>query len=141
MLTCTNIYSPSQHSVSLYSKNIFDAHLDKPPKYTFPETPKHAIGDVNDLRPCVSEILIHYHGNESAIVLEGENLWFCYQISFRGHKVPVAAADVSDTSIQFKNALYESPSRKCNKETITLHNFFSSKPTKIEARVSEKVST
>ena len=124
--------------MSVYSKNIFDAHLDKPPKYTFPESPKHAIDDVNDLRPCVSEILIHHHGNQSAIVLEGKNLWFCYQISFREHKIKVAASDVSDTSIQF-NIAYESPSQKCNKETVALHNFFSSKPAKIEAGVSEKV--
>ena len=122
----------------MYSKNIFDAHLDKQPTYTFPESPKHAIGDVNNLRPCVSEILIHHHGNQSAIVLEGKNLWFCHQISFRDHKIKVAASDVSDTSIQF-NIAYASTLQTCNEETVTLHNFFSSKPTKIVAKVSEKV--
>ena len=128
--------------MSVYCKNIFDAHLDKPPKYTFPESPKHAIGDVDDLKPCVNEILIHHHGNQSAIVLEGKNLWFCHQISFREHKMKVAASDISDTSIQFNVAYIKSgsePALKCYKEFVTLYNHFSSKPIKIETNVSEKV--
>ena len=126
--------------MSVYTKNIFDAYLDKSPKYTFPESPKRAIRNINndDLKPYVSEILIHHHGNQSAIVLEGKNLWFCHQVSFRGHKVKVAASDVSGTSIQF-NIAYESTSQKCSEETVTLRNFFSSKPVIIDARVTEKV--
>ena len=127
-----------QHLVSEYTRHIFDAHLDKIPKYVLPETPQLGLGDVSGLKPTVSEVLIHHHGNQIAVALEGNNLWFCYQISFRGHKVPVYASTASNTSIQF-NIPYESSPWKDNSKIVTLYSYFSSKPIKNETTVSEKV--
>ena len=123
--------------ISKYTESIFDAYLDKPPKYVFPESPKCALGDVDGLKPSVSEVHIHHHGKQSAIVLEGNNLWFCYQISFRSHIMTVTAADVSNTAIQF-NSTHESNSQK-DKEVVALISYFSSKPIKMKPQVNEKV--
>ena len=53
------------------------------------------------LKPCISSVELHSHGNELAIVAEGNNLWFCYQISIGGHTIQTPAHDLSGTSIQF----------------------------------------
>ena len=90
-----------QHSMFEYSQNIFKNHLDKHPKYSFTETIKHALGDLDDLKPSVCEVQIHHHGSESSMVMEGSNLWFCYQVSFRGKRLPISASCISGSSLQF----------------------------------------
>ena len=125
-----------------YSKGIFECHLDKHPKYLFPETACRALDDVADLKPSVNGILIHHHGSESAIVIEGINLWFCYQVSFRGEKMCVPASDVSGSSIQFNVGTCPSNSelRASDKELVSLESCFKAKHTKFEVEVFEKVS-
>ena len=122
-----------------YSKRVFEGHLDKHPKYSLPETMKHALGDVDDLRPSLCEIKIHHHGSESAIVVEGSNLWFCYQVSFRGHKILILASKVSGSSIYFNVATVHC-NRSVAKEDISVDNYFKSKPIRQKVDVVEKVS-
>ena len=124
-----------------YCKSIFERHLDKHPKYSFPETTHHALDDVQDLKPDLCAIQIHHHGNETAIVIEGSNLWFCYAVSFRKLKLPIPASDVSGSSIQF-NGVIPSDSElgmSYRKEYVSLDNQFKSKPIRQEVEVFEKV--
>ena len=125
-----------------YCKSVFEHHLDKLPKYSFPETTQHALDDLPDLKPAVHEIQIHHHGNESAIVIEGSNLWFCYGVSFRTQKLAIPASDVSGSSIQF-NGVVPSVSEVMTykKEYVSLDNHFKSpsKPIRQKVDVFERV--
>ena len=122
-------------------KSVFEHHLDKHPKYSFPETSHHALDGVQDLKPSLCEIQIHHHGNETAIVIEGSNLWFCYGVSFRKLKLPIPASDVSGSSIQFNGVVIPSDSEgmRCQKECVSLDNQFKSKPIRQDVEVFEKV--
>ena len=124
-----------------YGKRLFENHLDRLPKYSFPETAQLALDDVHDLKPALSEIQIHHHGNESAIVVEGSNLWFCYGVSFRKQKLSIPASDVSGSSIQFNEVVVPSDSevKVYKKEYVSLHNHFKAKPIRQEVDVFEKV--
>ena len=123
-----------------YSKYIFEELLDKHPKYLFPETIKYALGDVDDLKPSVCEVQIHHHGNESAIVIEGSNLWFCHQVSFRGQKLPISASGISGSSLQFNGVDVPKKSEMTTKkENVNLVNHFKSKPILQEVEVYERV--
>ena len=123
-----------------YCKSVFEHHLDKFPKYSFPETTRHALDDVPDLKPVIDEIQIHHHGNETAIVIEGRNLWFCYGVSFRKQKLPIPAPDVSGSSIQFNGVVpSESEVVTYKKEYVSLDNHFKSKPIQQEVEVFERV--
>ena len=118
-------------------------HLDKPPKYEFPPAPKHAPGDVDGLKPSIDEIHIHHHGNETATVLEGSNLWFCHQVSFCGHTVPTRFQEISGSSIQLNIPRESQEKSKVNesKGKVSLHTHFSSKPIKFnEVPLFEKVN-
>ena len=125
-----------------YSKSIFESYLDKSPKYSFPEVIRHALGDVDDSKPSVCEVQIHHHGNESAVVMEGSNLWFCYQLSFRGLKLSVPASDISGSSIQFNGVQIPIESTailSSGKEVVNLFSHFKSKVIRQEAEVHERV--
>ena len=54
-----------------------------------------------ELKPSVLAIDICHHGNETAVVLEGENLWFCHQVTVGGHHELLPAQKATASSIQF----------------------------------------
>ena len=131
-----------QHTMPEYSSSIFENYLDESPKYAFPEVLKHALGDVDDSKPCICEVQIHHHGNESAVVMEGSNLWFCYQLSFRGLKLSVPASDISGSSIQFNGVIVPTESTAAlssEKEIVNLFSHFKSKVIRQEVEVHERV--
>ena len=132
-----------QHTMPRYSKSLFERYLDKPPKYSFPEFLPHTLGDVDDSKPSIYEVQIHHHGTESAVVMEGTNLWFCYQLSFRGLKLSVPASDISGSSIQFNGIKVPTESASTlslRKETVNLFSHFKSKFVRQEVEVHERVS-
>ena len=125
-----------------YSSSIFENYLDKSPKYSFPEVFQHTLCDVDDSKPSICDVLIHHHGNESAVVMEGSNLWFCYQLSFRGLKLSVPASDISGSSIQFNGVKVPTESTavlSSGKEIVNLFSHFKSKVVRQEVEVHERV--
>ena len=131
-----------QHTMQEYSSSIFENYLDKSPKYSFPDVLRHALGDVDDSKPSICEVQIHHHGNESAVVMEGSNLWFCYQLSFRGLKLSVPASDISGSSIQFNGVKVPTKSTAAlssGKEIVNVFSHFKSKVVRQEVEVHERV--
>ena len=122
-----------------YSKSIFEVHLDRNPKYLFPVTVPCALDDIDGLKPSVREVQIHHHSSESAVVVEGSNLWFCYQVSFRGQKMSIPASDLSGSSIHFTVPSNPHSVSMYGKEIISLDNHFKAKPIRQEVEVFEKV--
>lgn len=93
------------------------------------------------LKPSVTSVELHSHGNELAVVVEGSNLWFCYQISIGGHTVQTPAHDLSGTSIQFNIQREESKVKvQEGKVMAVLYSYFSKKPLSEEVSALQKVS-
>ena len=61
----------------------------------------HLLGEVSMLRPAVEAVELRHHGGETAVTLEGINLWFCHQMSVGGYQVETPPQDLSGSSIQF----------------------------------------
>ena len=89
----------TQHCSAEYSKAIFDSHLDKELRYSSPPAPKHAPQEIENLSPSVSEVHVHHHGDQTAIAIEGANLWFCREVSLLGHKQSIPPSITSGSSI------------------------------------------
>ena len=127
-----------QHSMSIYSKKLFISFLDRDPKYSIPSAPKYAPGEISDLKPSIDSVELHHLGSETNIVLEGSNLWFCYQVSIGTQSVKTTARDISGSSIQFNV-------QKENHKSVTedgivkvvLHSHFA-KPVKQEITANVK---
>ena len=56
---------------------------------------------MEDLKPSLEAVNICHHGGETAVVLEGKNLWFCYQTTVGGHHQLLPAQKATASSIQF----------------------------------------
>ena len=69
--------------MSNYANSSFRCYVDKEPnKFTVPG-PAEAVTDIkatNMLKPKAMKLEFHMYPNEHAVVLEGENLWFCHEI-------------------------------------------------------------
>ena len=92
------------------------------------------------LKPSVTSVELHSHGNELAIVVEGSNLWFCYQVSVGGHTVQTPAHELSGTSIQFNIPMEENKVKvEEGKVMVVLYSHFSKKPFNKEVPTIQKV--
>ena len=124
-----------------YCQKIFRSYLEKCPGYIFPHSPKQAPTELTMLKPSVTSVEIHSHGNELAVVVEGSNLWFCYQISVDGHTVQTPAHDLSGTSIQFNIQREESKVKvEEGKVMVVLYSHFSKRPFDKEVPALQRVS-
>ena len=116
--------------MTAYNKKVFIGFLDRVPKYSIPSAPKHAPGEISDLKPTADSVELRHLGSETAIVLEGSNLWFCYQLIVGTHTVKTPARDLSSSCIQF-NVQKENHKivTEDGKVKVVLHSHFS-KPVK-----------
>ena len=93
------------------------------------------------LKPSITSVQLHSHGNELAIVAEGSNLWFCYQISIGGHTIQTPAHDLNGTSIQFNVQREESKIEVVDEKIIVVvYSRFSKKSLSNSVPVLRKVS-
>ena len=124
--------------MAVYSKKLFISFLDKDPKYCIPSAPKYAPGEISDLKPSIDSVELHHLGSETNIVLEGSNLWFCYQVSISAQSVKTTARDISGSSIQF-NIQKENCQivTEDGKVKVVLHSYFA-KPVKQEMTANVK---
>ena len=54
--------------MAAYSKKVFIGFLDRDPKYSIPSAPKHAPGEISDLKPNADSVELRCLGSETAIV-------------------------------------------------------------------------
>ena len=108
--------------MSMYSKKLFIGFLDRDPKYRIPSAPKYAPGEIDHLKPSIDSVELHHLGSETTIVLEGSNLWFCYQVSIGAQSIETPARDISGSSIQF-NFSHKSITED-GKMKVVLHSYF-----------------
>ena len=124
--------------MAVYSKKLFISFLDKDPKYNIPSAPKYAPGEISDLKPSTDSVELHHLGSETNIVLEGSNLWFCYQVSISAQSVKMPARDISGSSIQFNVQKENHKSvTEDGKVKVVLYSYFA-KPVKQEMTANAK---
>ena len=121
---------------------MFHCFLKRHPEYNLPTSPKAPPPDVDGLKPFLSSVVNHRHGNELAVAIEGSNLWFSYQISLNGtEKISIPGDKSNGTSIQYNLKGDENQiAVEGNVVKVTLHNSFSSKPAKEYVPFRKKVT-
>ncbi len=123
-----------------YCQKLFRGHLEKAPKYALPPVSKHPPGPVSLLKPAIEGVEFRHHGSETAVAVEGKNLWFCYRLSVGGHSEKTPPRDLSGTSIQFNIPKGKSITAEGESVRVTTHSHFA-KQVMHEVAVSEnKVS-
>ena len=123
----------------VFQKGIFLGWLDRIPKYSLPDVPKHPPSEIDYLKPSVEKVEIRHHGSETAVVLEGSNLWFCSQVSIGSYSLKTPACDLSGSSIRFNDRKEKVMiATQDEKVKVTLDSYFS-KLVKKEILVDEKV--
>ena len=135
-----------QHGMAAYAKKVFRAFLEKSttsePAYKIPLSPKCVPPELPDLTPSLMSVQLHRHGNELAVVVEGSNLWFSYQIALQGMpRVPIPGRKSSGCEIQFNvkgNDSIALEDGKVKEVRVTLHSYFS-KPMKVDVPLQHKV--
>ena len=138
IITGYHFFFTLQHSISMYSKKLFISFLDRDPKYSIPPAPKHAPGEIGDLKPSIDSVELHHLGSETTTVLEGSNLWFCYQVSIGAQSMETPARDISGSSIQFNfQNKYHKSITEDGKVKVVLHSYFA-KPVKQEVTANVK---
>ena len=125
-----------------YAQKLFHGFLKKPPEHAPPPSPKGALPELDDLKPALSSVELHRHGNELAVVVEGSNLWFSYQISLHNtEKISIPGDESNGTSIQYN--LHGDQEDKVEVESgkvkVLLQTHFSSKPVRQHVPVHKKV--
>lgn len=77
-------------------------YLEHSPVYDLPSPCSIPIKELPSLKPSVSSVAFHHHGKELAVVVEGDNLWFCHKIHVATiPAITIEADKVSCRSIQF----------------------------------------
>ena len=70
-----------QHDMKQYLKKLWNSFLDTEPDcYVIPSSSTKDVKKVELLKPNVRAAHIHVYPSEHAVVLEGENLSFCYAV-------------------------------------------------------------
>ena len=121
---------------------MFHCFLKRPPEYNLPTSPKGPSSDVDGLKPTLSSVVLHRHGDELAVTVEGSNLWFSYQISLHDtEKISIPGDKSIGTSIQYTLNGDQEDKIAVEREVVkvSLHNRFSSKPSKEHVPVHKKV--
>ena len=129
--------------MAVYSQKVSWSYLEKPPSYATPPPPKLSLGKLDILEPSVSTVELHHHGDELAVTVEGNNLWFCYKTSVGGHPQDIPAHKVyTGNSIQFNIPTKDSSgiTMENEKVKVTLHSHFHGKLKTDEVSVHQKVS-
>lgn len=128
--------------MAVYYQKIFRGFLDKSPQYTLPSPTKHSLPELTILKPSVTLVQLDTHGDQLAVVVKGQNLWFCYQISIGGHTEPISACHQCGTTIQFNIQMEDSKiETEEGRVMVVLYSHFHKMPLKeLEVRTLQKVN-
>ena len=133
-------FSFLQHLPLVYiQKKLFRAFLEKEPNYTFPSAQKLAPPVVPNLKPTIEAVQIRHHGDRTSVGVEGENFWFCYNVTVGHHSRHLPSQDITGSSIQFDGPQHKiSTATEGGKASVCLQSHFF-KTVHQEVQVDEKV--
>lgn len=90
---------------------------------------------MKSLKPNINSVAFHHHGKELAVVLDGDNLWFCHKINIP--TIKTEADNVSCRSIQFNYIPHDKNDIPKGSDTVLvrLHSHFANpKRNTVEAK-------
>lgn len=118
-----------------YKRLIFRSYLEKPEKYVLPYQRQAVkeVAEVDALKPKITGVEVHKFANEHVIVLQGENLWFSYKISFekKGDHDHVQHCEINIPAKNTTKCLIEFHFTDSDDASSFLHESHESKPVKI----------
>ena len=132
-----------QHSPPDYiRKKLFHAFLEKEPKKdTFPSGQKLAPSIVPNLKPTIEAVKIRHHGDRTSVAVEGENFWFCYNVTVGRLSRRLPSQEITGSSIQFDGPQHKTSIATEGEEVhVSLQSHFF-KTVNQEVQVDEKVRT
>ena len=123
----------------MYIQKLFHGFLEKEPQYTIPSAQRFAPPLVPNLRPVIEAVKIRHHGDQTSVVVEGENFWFCYNMIVGCHSRHLPAQEITGSSIQFDGPHHNiSTITTEGKVNVSLQSHFF-KTVNQEVQVDEKV--
>ena len=129
-----------QHSPLVYiRKKLFRGFLEKEPNYTFPSGQKLAPPLVPNLKPTIEAVKIRHHGDHTSVAAEGENFWFCYNVTVDRHNRRLPSQEITGSSIQFDGPQHKTSTvTEDRKVPVSLQSHFF-KNVNQDVQVDEKV--
>ena len=122
---------------------MYATYFDKQPKLKIIE-PVSSFSEVAATKPVTKSIAFHQHGNELAITLEGEDLWFVNSIQVGTlNKLSVSAKATNQKSIQFNLPYKQNPELSITADAevkVVVESQFC-KPINSSLKVTKKVTT
>ena len=95
-----------------YHKKVLRGFLDKEPDcYKIPpQKTSESVQEVNSLIPTISKVELHLHkhpdGQELAVVINGDNLWFCSFLKIKISRSETIFIEISPEHITEKQICY-----------------------------------
>ena len=143
--------------MSLYQQRIVRGYLDKSPEYQIPlRDPQVMVQGMKSLKPSIQNMELHRHrhpnGIELAVIIRGENLWFCNRIEIESlgpSGNSLLEADINCNNVFNKIIRYthsddkDSPLGQITAENdlmVTVHSHFAAPIRKKKVPVSYLVS-
>ena len=113
----------------------------------------HSLKELDILKPFINSVKLDKYGKELAVAVDGENLWFCSQVSVGGYSMKLSDLQlITGSGIQFnipskpflidvvKNDNATKVGERTETTKVILHTCFSAKPTKANVLIHQKVS-
>ena len=143
--------------MGIYQQRIVRGYLDMSPKYQIPlRDPQVLIQGMKSLKPSIQNMELHRHrhpnGIELAVIIMGENLWFCNRIEIESPSGnSLLEADIKSNNINVFNKVIQythsddkdSPLGQSiaeNNLMVTVHSHFAAPIRKKKVPVSYLVS-
>ena len=80
---------------------LYCGFLEKQPNYTFPSAPKFVPPVVPNLKPTIEAVKLRHHVDRTSVAVEGENFWFCYNLTVNHLSRRLPPQEITGSSIQF----------------------------------------
>ena len=106
---------------------------DLPPRSSKP------VADVVAVKPAITSVSFHMNGNELAITVVGDNLWFCTSVKVGPFQQRVCAENTSEKSLQFNVEGKKQFSSTSDYVSVKIWSQFSSPVVCSNAEVKRKV--
>lgn len=88
-----------QHSMRVYLNKIIRGYLEKGEKYTIPTSRQMSL-PCGKVVPSISNLFLHVQGSDMFLIVEGSNLWFCYQLR-SGKHLSIIPNETNGTFMKF----------------------------------------
>ena len=106
-----------------------------------PPAPSGSVSDIKAIKPEIKSVLFHVYGNELAVTVTGDNLWFCTEVKVNACRQSITAGSTSEKSLQFNVEGKDNFPSTSDHVQVKLWSQFSSPVINSKTEVKHKVSS